>query len=144
MLKFIGKFKDLKPLGYTFQKLYAMDYKTYRKRYVLIWVSHREVMLDHLSRANSAHIAKLILDNAYPVYHEDAWRGGRLFFKKGESRICMLDKQTGKVEIHMDFMRANNFSFEYDHERYQEFIFYKELLDAVRELHEHKMIEIIL
>jgi len=144
MLKFVGKFRDLKPLGYTFQKLYAMDYKTYRKKYVLIWVSHREVMINHLSRFNSAHIAKLILENKYPVYPKDVWYGKNLFFKKGEPRPCMLDRQTGKVVAHKDFMRADGFNFEYDYERYHEFIFYKALLAAVRELHEHKMIEIIL
>lgn len=31
MLKFTGKFRDLKPAGYTFQKLYARNYRSYRK-----------------------------------------------------------------------------------------------------------------
>lgn len=39
-IKFTGDFKKLKPMGFTFHKLYAHNYKVYEKNEVWVWVAH--------------------------------------------------------------------------------------------------------
>lgn len=141
-IKFIGKFTDLKGMGYRFHKLYAMNYKVYTKDGVLIWVAGRDVEFNNIS--HSAKIAKMILDDTYPVYKEDTGYGDKdgpglyIFFKKGEPLNCIINKETGEVIIHKIFIEEHG--YEYDRDLYQESFVRRKLMEAVKELKD--MIEI--
>jgi hypothetical protein len=141
-LKFIGKFTDLKGMGYTFHKLYAMNYKVYMKDGILIWVAGRDVEFNNID--HSAKIAKMILDGTYPVYEEDTGYGDKdgpglyIFFKKGGPLSCVINKKTGEVIIHKTFIEEHG--YDYDRDLYQESFVKQKLMEAVKELKD--MIEI--
>lgn len=50
VMKFTVEIKELKERGYTFQKLYASDHKSYRKKIgdytIWLWVMERELEID--------------------------------------------------------------------------------------------------
>lgn len=141
-IKFIGKFADLKKMGYNFHKLYAMNYKVYVKDGVLIWVAGRDVEFNNIN--HSAKIAKMVFDDTYPVYKEDTSYGNKdgpglfITFKKGEPLSCIINKETGEVIIHKIFIKEHG--YEYDRDLYQESFVSLKLMEAIRELKD--MIEI--
>lgn len=140
-IEFIGKFKDLIPMGYSFHKLYARNYRVYSKNQIWIWVAGKTVEIKDLSIANSFKIAKLIIDNKYPVYDEYT-NYGPILFKKGEPKCVILDTKTGEVVIRHDFMKAHNYQYDYDFDRYRELILHMDIFDTINELFKNNMISL--
>ena len=70
MNKFCGEYKKLKHMGYKFQKLYANNYKTYRKDNILIWVMDNDVQIGSLSAKLSGYIIEAVCNDTYPVFKE--------------------------------------------------------------------------
>jgi len=76
-IRFIGNFKDLKPMGYTFQRLYARDYNTYRKSIdpegysdsIWIWQAGRMVECNDLHQYSYLIIQELIQKNRKGFRH---------------------------------------------------------------------------
>ena len=62
-MKFTGKFTDLIPKGFIFQKLYARNFKSYRKQLedhrIWIWVRGREIEVDDWYNCTGGVIAEL-------------------------------------------------------------------------------------
>lgn len=62
-MKFTGKFKDLSRKGFVFQKLYARNFKSYRKRSenycIWIWVRDREIEVDDWYNCTEGVLAEL-------------------------------------------------------------------------------------
>ena len=103
-IKFTGDFKDLKPMGFKFHKLFARNYKVYERDKV--WVGVHEggyvEIDDHYG--NSGYIAKMIIDGTYPVYTEN--RDYKIFtIEKGKPRPCTINKETGEIFDTMQLMR---------------------------------------
>lgn len=142
-LKFTGKFTDLKKMGYKFHKLYAMNYKVYIKDGILIWVGGRDIEFNNIN--HSAKIAKMILDDTYPVYKEDTGYGDKdgpglyIFFEKGYPRSCIINNETGEVFIHKVFFEKHG--YEYNHDVYRELLVNTKLIEAVKELKDMLKIE---
>ena len=141
-LKFTGKFADLKEMGYKFHKLYAMNYKVYIKDGILIWVGGRDI--EFRNTDHSAKIAKMILDDTYPVYKKDTSYGDKdgpglyISFKKGDPLSCIINNETGEVFPNAEF--AKKHGYDYNHDVYHELCVSMKLIDAVKELKD--MIEI--
>lgn len=142
-LKFIGKFTDLKGMGYKFHKLYARNYKVYIKDDVLIWVGGRDVELSGIR--HSAKIAKMVFDGTYPVYKEDVSYGDKdgpglyISFKKGEPLACIINNETGEVTPYAEFTKEHGYY--YDRNIYSELLINMKLIEAIKEFKD--MIEIV-
>ena len=76
-IRFTRNFKDLKPMGYTFQKLYANNYNTYRKSIdpegysdsIWIWQAGRMVECNDLHQYSYLIIEELIQKNRKGFRH---------------------------------------------------------------------------
>ena len=92
-IKFTGDFKDLKPMGFTFHKLFARNYKVYEKDGLWIWV-HRGGYVeidDHYG--NSGYIAEMILDDTIAAISTPAGQGGIGIVRiSGRDAIKISDK----------------------------------------------------
>ncbi len=132
---FIGDFKKLMPMGFSFNKLYARNYKVYEKNQVWIWVAGKSVEVKDLYD-DSGYIIKLILNDEYPVYEEDITYpgGGRLFFKKGQPKGCVFDSKTKIVASHKDFIKEHGSYLQTDYQRYRELIIPQRIFDTVKEI----------
>jgi len=139
-IKFVGDFKKLIPMGFTFHKLYANNYKVYSKNRVWIWV-HRGGYVeldDHYE--NSGYIAKMILDGTYPVYEKD--EDYKIFtIKKGKPKPCTINRKTGEIVETIPFMRSIDGYDNYDYETYRDVNLFKETMETILEIKD--MIEIV-
>jgi hypothetical protein len=110
MNKFCGEYKKLKHMGYKFQKLYADNYKTYRKDNILIWVMDNDVQIGHLSAKLSGIVIDMVCNDTYPVFEEakEYYRNGRLTlrFEIGEPKSCLINENTGEIVERKKFMKA--------------------------------------
>jgi len=128
-----GKFKDLKPMGFTFHKLYANNYKVYEKNKVWIFVARREIEVRDLYN-NSAYIIKLIIDNKYPLYKEDSMFGDQILFNKGEPKGCILEYDTGEVMTYQKFLKKYGSYLEADYKKYGDLIIPLNILNTIKEI----------
>lgn len=95
-IKFQAKFRELKPMGFKFHKLFARNYKVYEKNKVWIWVHQGGYVEIDNHYGNSGYIAKMILDGTYPVYTED--KDYKIFtIKKGKPKPCTINIKTGEI-----------------------------------------------
>jgi hypothetical protein len=139
-IKFVGDFKKLIPMGFTFHKLYANNYKVYSKNRVWIWVHHGGYVEldDHYE--NSGYIAKMILDGTYPVYEKD--EDYKIFtIKKGKPKPCTINRKTGEIVETVPFMRSIDGYDNYDYETYRDVNLFKETMETILEIKD--MIEIV-
>jgi len=142
-LKFTGKFKELMPLGYKFHKLFARNYRVYRKENVWIWVMQREVMIRDLFLPNCAAVAQAIIDNTYPVYEKTIDYGIppiHLRFEKGRPKSVIIDTQEHTLILRSKFIKENGYP--YDFERYNELLIGRPTFKEVKRLHKFNLIEI--
>ncbi len=142
-LKFTGRFKELMPLGYTFNKLFANNYIVYRKTDVWIWSSRREAMIKDLFLPDCAAVAEAIMDGTYPVYEETVDYGippMHLRFEKGMPKSVIVDTHKHVVILRSKFMKE--WCYEYDHDRYHELLIGQATFDEVKKLHKLNLIEI--
>jgi len=143
-LKFTGKFKELMPLGYTFHKLFANNYRVYRKDNVWIWVMQQEVQIRDLSPPDSAVVAEAIMNDTYPVYEETINYGIHpicLSFEKGEPKAVMIDTKEHTIMDRRKFTKKHDL-FDYDYDRYHELLIGKKTFKEVKRLHKLNLIEI--
>lgn len=139
MIKFIGDFRKLIPMGFEFHKLFARNYKVYSKNDVWVWVAHGGYVEIRDFFEESKHIAKAIFDGSYPVYEEDTNHHNIIFFEKGKPKGCILNKKTGEILVYRDFYRIHG--SDYDREMYEELLINKKTFNTIKEI--EKMVEII-
>ena len=70
-IKFTGDFKKLIPMGFTFHKLYASNYKVYEKSKVWIWVAHGGYVEIDDFFSNSGYIA--VDTHVYRISNRLGW-----------------------------------------------------------------------
>lgn len=158
MIKFVGKITDLKPMGFTFHKLYAMNYKAYRHEdtQMLIWVAGREVIFHNLAGEFLEIVFDKIINNEYPIYEETIyWKTAtghntkNVFFDKGAPKLCFIDKETKELISHHDFMAKWKPIYP-DYEKYihfsnsgrfEEVIMHKRHLDMIKLMHSKGMLK---
>jgi len=141
LIKFTGDFKDLKPMGFTFHKLYARNYKVYEKSKVWIWVAHGGYVEIDDFFSLSGYIVKAIWDGTFPVYEEDVNYNNILFFKKGDRKACMIDQKTGGIIERREFTKR--YGLEYNHDLFREVNIYNETLHFIEELKDLNIFEIV-
>ena len=139
-IKFVGDFKKLIPMGFTFHRLYANNYKVYSKNRVWIWVAHGGYVEIADFYDHSVYIAKRVLDGTYPIYKEDK-DYGVFIMEKGRPKSCMFDYETGNIVTHSKFIREVAPNYEYDHERFRELNLHITTMETILEIKD--MIEIV-
>ncbi len=140
-LRFTGKFKELIPLGYTFNKLFANNYIVYLKENVWIWATRREVMIKDLFLPDCAAVAEAIMNDTYPVYEETIdYAPIHLRFEKGTPRSILIDTQEHTIILRSQFVKDNG--YEYDFDRYRELLIGQATFNEVKRLHKLNSIEI--
>lgn len=144
-IKFTGKFKDLKKMGFTFHKLFADNYKVYEKDGIWIWVAEGGYVEIKDLYNLSGYVLKAIWDDTYPVYKEDvSLLEGRLLFKKGERKSCMINQETGEIIERRIFVKKYcDENAEYDYELFREVSIYKKTFEFAKELKDLNIMEII-
>lgn len=143
LIKFTGDFKQLKPMGFTFHKLYARNYKVYEKSKVWIWVAHGGYVEIADFFSLSGYIVKAIWDGTFPVYEEDI-NYGPVGFKKGDRKPCMINRETGEIIERREFTkRYANEHGEYDYDLFREVNIYNETLHFIEELKDLNILEIV-
>lgn len=147
IIRFTGSVKNLIPMGYVFNKLWARNYKAYIKHGIIIWIAGKSIGIKDLSLTNSAKIAHLIVNGEYPSYKKST--SGLVNFNKGDPKLVILNEETGEVKEWIQFLKDRGCtSFEdiynYDHDKYTEFILGVNTFNAVKELHKNNMITIVL
>jgi hypothetical protein len=145
-IKFIGDFKKLIPMGFTFHKLFARNYKVYEKNKVWIWVAHGGyVEIDDFYNL-SGYIVKAIWEGTFPVYEKDVDYGEKLAWlniKKGDKKPCMINRETGKIIERREFTKKYcDENGEYDYDLYREVSIYKETFEFIKELKDMNLLEI--
>lgn len=140
MIKFTGDFKKLIPMGFTFHKLFARNYRVYEKNKVWVWVAQGGYVeiSDHYN--NSVHIAKKILDGTYPVHEEDR-DYGIFVMKKGKPKACVINRQTGEIMETRNYIRSLKREEDYDYENIRDVSLYLSTMETIKELRD--MISII-
>lgn len=133
-IKFIGDFKELKKMGYSFHKLYASNYKVYEKNKIWIWVAGKYIEISDLYN-NSHAVAKRIVDNTYPVHLRNK-DYGVFVIKKGESKMCRMEYKTGKI------YSSREVPFPYDTEIFRELFLPSRTLQTIKKLHELNMLSL--
>jgi hypothetical protein len=148
-MKFTGQFKDLKPMGFTFHKLYARNYKVYMKEDFSIWVSHRVFQYRHINGPLFEQIVDAILTDTYPIYTETQFLMGRVFFEAGDPRMCIIDKSDYTFMGHDEFLKKwtkefpimeEYMKFVHGSGRFEDLILHKRHFDLIKELHGKGMI----
>jgi len=143
-IKFTGDFKKLIPMGFTFHKLFARNYKVYEMNKVWIWVAHGGyVEIDDFYNL-SGYIVKAIWEGTFPIYKEDVIFGGRRFFKKGDRKACMINRKTGEIIERKEFTkRYCDENKEYDYDLFRDVSIYNETLHFIEELKDLNIMEIV-
>ena len=95
--KFTGRFRDLKPLGYKFHKLFANNYKVYEKNDIWIWVARGGYVEVGDFYKLSPYVIKVILDDTYPKRGEDSMFRGTVLFPAGSPAPCHIHRDTGEI-----------------------------------------------
>ena len=140
-IKFTGDFKKLIPMGFTFHKLFASNYKVYEKNRVWIWVAQGGYVEIKDLYDNSGYVAKMFLNGTYPIWEEDTNKYDLLFFEKGRPKACIMNEKTGEILERCEFNKKyglNELPYTPDHCR--ELLFPKRLFDVLEEIRD--MIEI--
>lgn len=147
-IKFTGDLKQLVPMGFTFHKLFARNYKVYEKSKVWVWVAHGGYVEVDDWYDLSGYIVKAIWNGTFPVYEEDVTYGEgehfTLFFKKGDRKACMINTKTGEIIERREFTkRYCDENQEYDYDLFRECSIYNETLHFIEELKDLNIMEIV-
>ena len=145
-IKFKGDFKQLIPMGFTFHKLFARNYKVYEKSKVWIWVAHGGyVEIDDFYNL-SGYIVKAIWEDTFPVYEKDIHYGEKLSWmdrKKGDKKPCMINRKTGEIIERREFTKKHcDENGEYDYDLFREVSIYKKTFEFIKELKDSYLLEI--
>jgi len=140
-MKFTGKFKDLKTMGFKFHKLYAKNYKVYEKNDIWIWVAGRDIEISDFY-GKSSIIGKMIINDIYPKREKDSMFRDMVLFKKGEPKPIFMIKEDGQITD--KYVESLTFEERYEdieyYEKYKKVIIHKKWIDTLNEIKE--MIEL--
>ncbi|PLS19159.1 hypothetical protein CVD28_01755 [Bacillus sp. M6-12] len=134
-IQFTGDFKKLIPMGYKFSKLYASNYICYHKDELWIWKKGKELEIaDFYSRSHV--VLQYLIDHDFVV--------------PNEYNLVVLNQETSQIEDyertkHSDmyfFGKLSEEEMEQFYKRYHRKFLQKEMIDALKELYELKLIEI--
>lgn len=140
-IRFTGDFKNLIPMGFTFHKLFADNYKVYEKNRVWIWVAHGGYVEIGDLHDLSTYVVKAILDGTYPVYEEDRSYGDMIFFKKGDRKPCLINRKTGEIhEMTPYIIEHRTADADYDYDLFRDVSIYKKTFHFIKEI--ENMIEV--
>lgn len=158
-IRFTGDFKDLKPMGYKFQKMYASNYNCWHKHTdpkgfgesIWVWQRGREVDFNSLGIYSYIVLEEVVFKN----------RIGYTIDRGGSDTIpvrhFILDKRNLELNdyrfedtLMYKFALSNSISTdptdedckEY-HSRFQEIIIQDLFVDMIKELTDKNMIEIV-
>lgn len=136
-LKFNIDTKKLKGMGYTFQKLYARNYKTYSKKVgcykVWIWVKDKSIEVTQFQYNDKNIIAFYEANANSPLFNEIS-----VVFKEPKNYIVVLSNgETGEVKL-KDYSKKALELLQEDH-LWSEIILHKEDMDML--LQEIKMLQ---
>jgi len=123
-VKFTGKFKDLKKMGFKFHKLFARNYKVYEKNDIWIWVAHGGYIELNDFYDDSIFIIDMIINDTYPKREKDSVFRGMTFFKKGEPKPLFMIKKDD--ELTGEYVEKLTFEERYEDDEYYDK--YKEVL----------------
>ena len=138
-IKFTGDFKQLKPMGFTFHKLFANNYKVYEKDDVWVWVANGGYVEIRDLYNLSGYVLKAIWNGTFPVYNEEVKIGDRIVFKKGDRKSCMINQETGEIIERKVFVNMG-----YDSDNiYRELSIYKKTFEFIKELKSLNIMEIV-
>jgi len=138
-IKFTGNFKDLKPMGFKFNKLFANNYKVYEKNDIWIWVANGGYVEIRDLYSLSGYVLKAIWNDTFPLYEEDVPFRDGLLFKKGDRKSCMINQKTGEIIERRLFVNGG-----YDSDNlYRELSISKKTFEFIKELKSLNIMEII-
>ncbi len=138
-LKFTIDIKKLKGLGYTFQKLYARNYKTYRKdigkggRTIWLWVLERRIEIDDWFSDTGAILEFYKKNRNHPEFDRLNKAGEKWNYYK--IRLC---NSTGEIieydnkEYYQELSSKDDKSIEKYFEKYKDYreiVFYKPTME---------------
>jgi hypothetical protein len=146
-IEFTGDFKKLIPMGFTFHKLFASNYKVYEKSKVWIWVAQGGYVEVADFHELSGYIVKAIWEGTFPVHDADVIYGGRTFFKKGDRRSCMINMETGEIIERREFFKRygkgdGTYGEEYDYDLFREVSIRNETIHFIEELKDLNILKI--
>lgn len=160
-IRFVGNFRDLKPLGYVFQKLYARNYNTWRKSVdpngyrdtIWIWQKWRIVEFNDLYGWSALILQEVVLNGRKGHRHKPC----AILPNPDETGHFILDLQTGEL-LDYTFELSDTYKFcrkqlgvgedptdeelREHYNRYRTVNIPDEFLPLVQELLDKKMIEI--
>lgn len=152
VVKFTGKFRDLKPMGFKFHRLYARNYKVYEQEDMWIWVGGGDVRFKDLPPKHFAIVFDMILNDQYPLYEEDLIYekiSPNPFFSKGDPKMCIVDRENDIIISHEEFLKKwkkkfATFGLIYiqfaQSGRFKELIIHKRHIKLIKELNERNML----
>jgi hypothetical protein len=124
-LKYTGKFKDLIPLGYRFQKMYASNYRCYYRCYHTYNV-----------KESDAKIAFWIWQKGKSIEIED-WSGfeAPIIEYIQTHPFTPHDKQCGKITLHIEYVAllCNRKTFEVREATHEDIIYTRLLMSYEEE-----------
>jgi len=128
-LKFVGEYKQLQSMGYTFQKLFAGNYMSWRKDDLIIWKRGAELCIDN---HDSCALVKFFHTNPYCTRNQQS-----IFFYKVYKDDSYTDfKYMGSSTKELTKLRKMRDN-DKDHLIVTEYITVK-TMDALKELAELK------
>lgn len=152
-IKFTGDFKILKPMGFTFGKYFAKNYKAYAMKHgewstdMMIWVKGRDVQISSFDNLLSFYAAKYILNGTYPVYEEDyKFEHGNLLIehKKGEPLSCKVNINTGEIIPFSEFVKMYKDKWEqYIDDGWRELNIPVRIFELMKEFFDLKLLQLV-
>lgn len=148
-MKFSGDFKELKPMGWTFHKLYARNYKAYMLEDFIIWVSQREFMYRHFNGPIFEKLVQMIITDNYPLYDKVVMLGEMPLMNVGDPKSCIIDKQDMSIlprDEHLGLWKKefpdyhDYFEFYYSSQRFEELIIHKRHIKIIKNMNERNML----
>lgn len=153
-IRFIGRLNNLKSMGYTFQKMYARNYRCWHKeaegQAVWIWDKNKEVEIMDLYGLSHIILREVVINGRQGKrYNPD----GKIFFSPADRGHYILDLETGTLldynrELSLTYLFINpdcpptDEAISAHSKRYREVSISDELTALLIELIDNKMIEI--
>lgn len=145
-IKFTGKWTDLKPLGYKFQRLFANNYICYHQEELWIWKKGQELEIADCYD-DSCLILKYLIDNNFKlpkfntfVTHRIEKTCEEVNFRKHSFTSILLDLKSKGQTLTDEEME--NMSEEHS-KKYKETTLSEKTMLLLKELYEKNMIQIV-
>lgn len=140
---YTGDIKNLKPNGWIFQKLYARNYKTYRKDGIIMYVISKMCLeIDNVRSQDQTKVVEFILENIdkpESFWSDEGMYGGKIaswVIQEGKI-INRREAVKNKAEWYKKWEEDNDIPYLEDGERIR-----SKWINAIRELKELGNIEL--